>query len=156
LISKLKIKFCTSKSRFFDIEVFIDSSGQARVGAGLRTENAGCSSVLESLNTDCSAGNSLQLSFWLRLSNSTLSDQHDGVAGDAKAKAASRMAQRPPVAQAKLTQFNKDLFRADGPLSLVSYGTGCFVLPVKWNSLSVTMKGPGSLQLLYFWRRLAP
>jgi hypothetical protein len=74
-------------------------SGPARAGEGLLTANAGCGSVLESLNTDCSAGNSLQVNFWRRISNSTLSGQRDGVPGEAEAKAASRMAQRPQVAQ---------------------------------------------------------
>jgi hypothetical protein len=39
---------------------------------------------------------------------STLSGQHDGVAGEAEAKAASRMAPRSLVEE--LTRFNRDLF----------------------------------------------
>jgi hypothetical protein len=56
--------------------------------------------------TDCSAGNSLQLSFWSRISNRTLSGRRDGVAGEAEAKAASRMAPRHQVEQ-ELTQFTR-------------------------------------------------
>jgi hypothetical protein len=62
------------------------------------------------------------------------------------------MALRPQVAQAELIQFNRDLFRAEGSFSLASYGTGCFVLPAKWNALGIVMKG--SLQLCYFWLQL--
>jgi hypothetical protein len=50
--------------------------------------------------------------------NSTLSGRGDGVAGEAKAKAASRMAQRPQMAQAELSQFNGDLFRSQEALFL--------------------------------------
>ncbi len=93
---------------YFDIEVWISKfslilSGLARAGAGLQTANAGCSSVLKSPSTDCSAGISLQPSFWHRISNSTLSGWRDGVAGEAEAKEASRMAPMPQVAQAELT-----------------------------------------------------
>jgi hypothetical protein len=103
LISKLKIiyGYRNSVSRyqsFFDIEVFIEFLGPARAGAELLAGNARCSSVLESLNTDCSAGNSLQLSFWRRRSNSTLSGLHDKVTGEAEGKAASQMALLPLVA----------------------------------------------------------
>ncbi len=73
-------------------------------------------------------------------------------AGETEAKAKSWMVLMPPVAQPELTQFNRDLFRADAPLSLVSFRTGCFVLPAKWNALSITMKGPR--QLHDFWRQL--
>ncbi len=104
---------------------------------------------LKSLNTDCSAGNSLQPSFWRRISNSTLSGRSDCVAGEAEAKVASRMAPLPLVEQ-ELTWFNRDLFWTGGPLFLVSYRTECFVLPARWNALSFTMKG--SLQLRDFWR----
>jgi hypothetical protein len=51
-------------------------------------------------------GDLLKLSFWHRISNSTLSGRRDGVAGEAEAKAASLMAPRPPEAQ-ELTQFNR-------------------------------------------------
>jgi hypothetical protein len=71
--------------------------------------NAGCSTALKALNTDCSAGNSLQLSFWRKISNSTLSGRRHGVTGEAEAKETSRMALWPQVEQ-ELTQFNKDLF----------------------------------------------
>ncbi len=52
-------------------------------------------------------GNSLQLSFWRRISISTLSGRRDGVAGEAEAKAASRRAPRPPVEEQELTQFTR-------------------------------------------------
>jgi hypothetical protein len=47
----------------------------------------------------------MQLSFWRRISNSTLSGQCDCHAGEAEAEAASLMVPQLPVAQ-ELTQFN--------------------------------------------------
>ncbi len=84
----------------FDIDFSLIHLGPkldfAHAGAGFWTANASCSLVLD---TDCSAGNSLQLSFWLRLSNSILSDRRDCVAGGAEAKE-SRVA--PLLAQVEL------------------------------------------------------
>jgi hypothetical protein len=80
--------------------------------------------------------------------NSSLSGRNDYVAGEAGPKASSWMALLPPLAQAELTQFIRGLFRTDCPFSLVSYWTGCFVLPAKLNALSITKRG--SLQLRDF------
>jgi hypothetical protein len=72
-------------SKIFEKEAFIDSfgSGSCRC-ADLYCRLQLLGSVLESLKTYCSAGKSLQLSFWAKISNCTLSGQSDGVALQAK------------------------------------------------------------------------
>ncbi len=99
------------------------------------------------------SGNSLQPSLWRRISNGSLSGQRDSVLGEAEPKAAPWMALLPPVEQ-ELTQFNRKPLSRRGLLFLVSYRTGCFSLPARWNVLSITMKGLWPLR--NFWRPPAP
>jgi hypothetical protein len=64
------------------------------------------------------------------------------------------MLPRPQVAQAELTQSNRDLFRTGGSLFLDSYKTGCSVLPAKLIALKTMMKDLLQLHNFKFWRQL--